>query len=284
MDQIRQWLEQPDTMGAEAVSRLPELIAQYPYCAAYRLLYVIALANVHSTQMPDELRRTAVWLPDRLRLFLLVNRGEHEWVRLMEQLERTKRETGREENDFELIERFLEQASIEGEDLTIAPDAAPDAGRMPDGIPTAAALAYNLEAEPAEYDLSGITDDAETDFATAAGEPDETDSLIDSFLQAEAEGHLFVPPAPEPERNDESEVPLRLETIRESAFLTESLAKIYIKQHKYEQALTIIRGLNLKYPKKNAYFADQIRFLETVLHYQQGATAGGDGNPDSGNH
>ncbi|HBK95509.1 MAG TPA: hypothetical protein DDZ69_10925, partial [Porphyromonadaceae bacterium] len=48
-------------------------------------------------------------------------------------------------------------------------------------------------------------------------------------------------------------------------FLTETLAKIYIKQKKYEPALTIIRQLSLNFPKKSVYFADQIRFLELLI-------------------
>ncbi|MBQ4524467.1 MAG: tetratricopeptide repeat protein, partial [Bacteroidaceae bacterium] len=36
-------------------------------------------------------------------------------------------------------------------------------------------------------------------------------------------------------------------------------------QHRYAKALEIIRRLSLKYPKKNAYFADQIRFLEKLV-------------------
>ena len=48
-------------------------------------------------------------------------------------------------------------------------------------------------------------------------------------------------------------------------YFTETLAKIYIKQHRYEKALEIIKKLSLNYPKKNAYFADQIRFLEKLI-------------------
>ena len=46
---------------------------------------------------------------------------------------------------------------------------------------------------------------------------------------------------------------------------TETLARIYIKQGKYSQALEIIQRLSLVYPKKNAYFADQIRFLKKLI-------------------
>ncbi len=51
----------------------------------------------------------------------------------------------------------------------------------------------------------------------------------------------------------------------DSEFLTETLAKIYIKQKKYDKALAIIKQLSLNYPKKSAYFADQIRFLEYLI-------------------
>ena len=49
------------------------------------------------------------------------------------------------------------------------------------------------------------------------------------------------------------------------AVLQKTLAKIYIKQHRYDKALEIIKKLSLNYPKKNAYFADQIRFLEKLI-------------------
>ena len=55
------------------------------------------------------------------------------------------------------------------------------------------------------------------------------------------------------------------DTATDDTFFTESLAKIYIKQRRYEKALQIIKKLSLKYPEKNIYFADQIRFLEKLI-------------------
>lgn len=51
----------------------------------------------------------------------------------------------------------------------------------------------------------------------------------------------------------------------DDGYFTETLAKIYLKQHRYSKALEIIRKLYLKYPKKNIYFADQVRFLEKLI-------------------
>ena len=38
-----------------------------------------------------------------------------------------------------------------------------------------------------------------------------------------------------------------------------------MQQKKYEEALEILKDLNLNNPKKNVYFADQIRFLEKII-------------------
>ncbi len=51
--------------------------------------------------------------------------------------------------------------------------------------------------------------------------------------------------------------------------LTESLAKIYIRQKRFDKAFEIIHTLSLNNPKKSAYFADQLRFLRKLMLVQQ---------------
>ena len=77
-------------------------------------------------------------------------------------------------------------------------------------------------------------------------------------------------PAPAPARKSPAEHENKpqaapSEPAADDTFFTESLAKIYIKQRRYEKALQIIKKLSLKYPEKNIYFADQIRFLEKLI-------------------
>ncbi|MFZ4581983.1 MAG: hypothetical protein ACOYM7_04950 [Paludibacter sp.] len=47
--------------------------------------------------------------------------------------------------------------------------------------------------------------------------------------------------------------------------ITEEYAKKLIIDKKYTEAIVILNQLNLIYPKKSIYFADQIRFLEKIL-------------------
>ena len=86
--------------------------------------------------------------------------------------------------------------------------------------------------------------------------------LIDTFLEQE-QGRILLNELPQDTQetvsneNSDEEV--------EEEYFTETLARIYIKQGHYEKALGIISRLAERYPKKNAYFADQMRFLEKLI-------------------
>ena len=88
------------------------------------------------------------------------------------------------------------------------------------------------------------------------------DDLIDNFLNQQDEGRIVLQDVPEQELQKPA---LITESSADTEIFTEALARIYIKQGKFERAIEIIRRLSLKYPKKNRYFADQIRFLEKLI-------------------
>ncbi len=50
-----------------------------------------------------------------------------------------------------------------------------------------------------------------------------------------------------------------------SASLSESFARVMIKNRNYSKALEIIQAISLNNPEKSAYFADQIRFLKKLI-------------------
>ncbi|MBR0493629.1 MAG: hypothetical protein IJJ83_07700 [Muribaculaceae bacterium] len=100
---------------------------------------------------------------------------------------------------------------------------------------------------------------------------DDQDELINQFIAEQmhlGEQAAQVPitaPVGEREKAEIADQEIDNPTKTDDSMLSESLAKMYIAQHKYSQALEIIERINLKYPEKSIYFADQIRFLTKLV-------------------
>ena len=96
------------------------------------------------------------------------------------------------------------------------------------------------------------------------------DALINSFIAREREKEKEVEKLPQQhvDEHDAAEIadaPIEQPTERDNSMLSESLAKMYIKRHNYAKALEIIENINLNFPEKSIYFADQIRFLRKLV-------------------
>lgn len=98
------------------------------------------------------------------------------------------------------------------------------------------------------------------------------DALINSFIiKSKAAGDRF-PAAAAPEsapEPPEPETPVRKPAVDPDSTLSESLARAYIKKGKYSKAYEIISDLNLNFPEKSIYFADQLRFLGKLMAIEE---------------
>ena len=56
----------------------------------------------------------------------------------------------------------------------------------------------------------------------------------------------------------------KIDTNLKDDLITETLAKIYISQEKYNKAIKAYKILSLKYPKKSSFFADQIEKIKNL--------------------
>lgn len=80
----------------------------------------------------------------------------------------------------------------------------------------------------------------------------------------------FLTEDPGPIRADQNATrgkDVSLSSIREhDGFITDTLAKIYVKQGLYTKAIYAYEKLSLKYPEKSAYFAAQIEKIGNINH------------------
>ncbi|MAU55211.1 MAG: hypothetical protein CMC29_05295 [Flavobacteriaceae bacterium] len=83
------------------------------------------------------------------------------------------------------------------------------------------------------------------------------ESIIESFLK--------VTPKINPEKSISNTDLASDFKVSKKEFMTETLAKIYFKQNKFEEAIRAYEILSLKYPEKISLFADQIKTIKSSL-------------------
>ncbi len=273
--QLQQWIQHPETLNQDSLYELRTLVARYPYFQSVRLLYLKNLYLLRDVSFGAELRKAVLYVADRRSLFYLIE-GENYKLNRNEQsvsiLE--KDEPGIDRTLF-LIDAFL--------------------SKMPDVQSQTSELDYTMD-----YTAYLLHDDKADDVVENKMRPLRGQDLIDGFLNKmnadeknlpteqmnadksqmdkdvlladvseESTSPLISMPISVNDDQAEGEEEEKSEDCvverEDDSYFTETLAKIYIKQHRYEKALEIIKKLSLNYPKKNAYFADQIRFLEKLI-------------------
>ena len=271
-DELYSYLRDPRQLSAETLEPIRQLSEAYPYCSTFTFLYLYNLSVAEDVRYASELRRLAVLLPDRERLFRLVE-GDRLSVELPEPEEPAT-------DSFDLIDHFLDAALTSGEDLPTGLQLETAALREEyfageeELSETAVLRALLPERAPAKSAASATSSPLEDALRTSSLEAASIASAATAPtasaatpLSAEPAAPSVRASAPQPGSSVPSEPSARpsLEAELEESLLSETLSKIYIQQQHYDKALRIIRALSLNYPEKNRFFADQIRFLERLI-------------------
>ena len=236
---LKEWVEHPEMLNKSTLYELRTLLAHYPYFQTARLLYLKNLFLLHDIGFGEELRRSALYIPDRRVLFSLVE-SDNYTLKATDFMEKVEDAPGLDRTLL-LIDAFLSS--------------------LPEKKVSASEV---LPVEMATDYTSYLMRDMNEEHPDTVEVPQmKGQQLIDNFLDTSEEQPLISSIADDEEENEISEHMKEKED--EEDYFTETLAKIYVKQQRYSKALEIIQRLNLKYPKKNAYFADQIRFLEKLI-------------------
>lgn len=232
------YIDNNDKLDETTRDKLEVMVKQYPYFQTAQLLWAKNLYKVDHPSFNAHISDISTICADRSRLFYLINEEKYA---IFFQKENSSSHSDRTKS---LLDSFLTTLSKKKEES------------LPEIESAAISSDYLSYVNQETNDELSTGERSQKSKISMKGQ-----SLIDNFLEKAASNDISIQPlSSTPKQTSETEP-----ATEGGGFLTETLARIYIKQKKYEQALAIIRQLSLKFPKKSAYFADQIRFLEYLI-------------------
>ena len=282
----------PFKIDDEAFRQLDTIIDEYPYFSMARILKLMYLHQNEHTGFESQLKYSSAYIPDRKKLFKLFfypelyfsnendSVNQKDVIDIMNNLAIVSGNDNQEFDDteIELLDfDFLNVKESEDQQKTN--------------------FTSNEYFEYVSYDInsaeSGFSDYFEsTEIEESSAENNKSilsseknynewlsllnkrgsskQKLVDSIKQNDNNKKLidsFISIQPKiPSAKDTTEEDVFQQSITEDLdFITETLAKIYVKQGFFEKAISAYKKLSLKYPEKNSYFASQIEKIENRI-------------------
>ena len=212
-------------------AELKAIVEEFPYFQPARALYLKGLKNLDSFKYNNELKVTAAYTTDRTVLFNYI----------------TSFDTVLKNSDTihkKIIEKGTASAQTKSkivENLEIG---------KPLSFTSNENHSFNQWLQLSTKKPIVRSEVKEVKRKTDKG------NLIDQFIQNNPKiaplekGKTYITPVSENKQD--------------TALMTETLAKVYLEQKKYENAMQAYRILSLKYPEKSGFFADQIKRIQIL--------------------
>ncbi|ARV16396.1 hypothetical protein [Polaribacter sp. SA4-12] len=236
-------------------AELKSIVEEFPYFQAARALYLKGLKNQDSFKYNNELKITASYTTDRTVLFNYITTNHfndqkqdiHQQISEKISEEKISKEASSIiktsiEKPIKIIEEVIEEEIIEvTEKLEI-------------GKPISFSSAENHSfGEWLQLSTrKPIVRETEKQVEKTTKKVD----LINKFIQNN--------PKIKPLAKDKTIAVPVAKNKQDSSLMTQTLAKVYLEQKKYENAIQAYRILSLKYPEKSGFFADQIKRIQIL--------------------
>jgi hypothetical protein len=269
MMEIAELIRHPEQMDRDTLFELRSLLALHPYYQTARIAMLRNLYLLHDPTFDEELRKAAIYITDRKTIFNMVEAAHYQLQKSQAAKGRSQAaEDGNPQSGYNrqgaeasrtvtLIDDFLGSIPQDDEEKKDTPKRKP--------TPADAAIDYVAYLLATEDEAANM----QANIPQMKGQ-----DLIDNFLEQE-QGRIVLKELPQMLGDDDkpegqpdgntATAPSEQGSDNEEEYFTETLARIYIKQGRYQKAHDIIGRLNEKYPHKNTYFADQMRFLEKLI-------------------
>jgi hypothetical protein len=231
--------------SSRSIAELKKLKESYPYFSMARILYLKELKGENEKLFQEEIKSNAVFISNRKQLFHLLNNFERSDIANSIQADTEKMIKLHSANN-NLLDFSGTDVSTTDFKETVSEDTRKE----------------NTESET-KRELTQENSPSFTDWLdTVEIKNTEKDkfALIDRFVTEDvgairADKKTML-------QGDIS----KKSTEEDESFITDTLARIYIKQGLYSKAIYAYEKLSLKYPEKSIYFASQIEEIKKVTN------------------
>lgn len=285
-------LQNPSYIKPEDTPFLEELLQDFPYFQSARALYLQSLYKQKSFKYNTELKKTAAHTADRDVLFEFITSNEfvaYKPFSLAPEIKEEKPEP-KEEKPNKLVDSLLQAiTTLEKENIPtteviseqtteITSEVAHVEATESDSVK--ADLEQRLHiGEPLAFDKKEKHSFQEWlqlhKTGTINREKDSPKVDIQEIIDPKRQKKLdlidkFIETNPKIVTTKNMPVtPINIEVSVQdnSSLMTETLAKIYLEQKKYQKAIQAYEILILKYPEKSSFFADQIIDIKALQQH-----------------
>ncbi len=254
-------IKHPELLDDRSLKELEIVLEEYPYFQTAHLLYIKNLLNQGSITFDRELKKTSVWVTDRRKLFYLLDErvllpvDEEQKLEIKETLTSDIIDFSSLSIATALAEEYIEEEQSEKESMDEL-DSIILSGSATMGTFFDVGDKVDLE----DFKNTFKNPNKKLNQPEKVEATSKNDFLIDNFIR---EKPRIVPKEmSEQEVKDISEYSIQENT----ELMTDTLAKIYIKQGLNEKAILTYEKLSLKYPEKKVYFAGQIEKIKQIIN------------------
>ena len=252
-------LQHPENIDALKTQQLNEVISEFPYFQSARAIQLKGLNKTNSFKYNQTLKKTAAYTIDRKVLFDFITSP----IFITKDLEEIKII---DNEDVKTLHKKITE-SLSNKIAETKPDTTQEQKIVKDEEKTTDVLELGkpiqfVSSEPHSFDewmqlIAQKPISREEIPVRKIEEIEEKFNLIDKFIESN------------PKINPVDKNTIGLDVIMEGvteneSLMTETLAKVYLEQKKYENAIKAYRILILKYPEKSGFFADRIKAIKNL--------------------
>lgn len=258
-------LQYPENVDALKTQQLNEVISEFPYFQSARAIQLKGLNKTNSFKYNQTLKQTAAYTIDRKVLFDFITspifitnpKKEIESLEEIEVIDAEDVKALHKKITDSFFNKSLETEtnSIQNIEIEKEEEKSTDVLEIGKPIPFISSEPHSFNEWMQLVSQKPIV--REENPGRKFEKIEEKFNLIDKFIELN------------PKIKPVDKNAINIDVINESStenesLMTETLAKVYLEQKKYENAIKAYRILILKYPEKSGFFADRIKAIKNL--------------------